>query len=49
MKKKNKHAQMLGRLGGKKTALRGSDYFKKISKLGVMARQAQRLKDKKEG
>lgn len=38
----NKHAQQLGKLGGKATkAKHGKDHFKRISKMGVLARQGR--------
>lgn len=39
MKQKNQKAVELGRLGGQKTAEKGSEYFKKLSKAGTVARQ----------
>jgi hypothetical protein len=40
---KNKHAQLLGKQGGKKTLeLRGKDYFKELSKKGVEAKREKR-------
>ena len=39
---KNKAAQELGRRGGKDTAKRGSEYFKKLQKLSVKARKRKK-------
>lgn len=42
-------AALMGRRGGKKTALRGKEYFKKIQQIGVEARKKnQEAKQKKE-
>lgn len=39
---KNKHAQALGRIGGKKTLDKyGVDHFKRISQMGVRKRQGR--------
>ena len=46
---KNKEAQSLGKLGGLATAKRGSNYYKRISKLGVAVRKKNREAKKLQG